>query len=988
MWSRAQQRSRQWRVPCVVALMMALVWATGAFGQGQTTGRITGKVVDETGKPVSGATVTANHAALSLERTGTTNENGDFVFALLPTGTYTITVMAEGRQPEVYNVGVSIGQTIPLEIQLAPGMAVSEAITVSASMSSLETTTVGETFDYPNQIETLPVINRGIMNVASLAPNVAPGPNAGSLNIAGAPAFDTTVLLDGAEISDPYFGSATDLYLEDAIQELQVMTSGVTARYGRFMGGVINAVTKSGTNEFEGTVRAELESEGWDGGTPYGEDRSTDVSQEYQATVGGPVIRDRIWFFGGLWTAPVSATNDTTEFTNETITTKYEEERWHLKLRAALTPSHMVEGSYFKFDSESGNRIGLPAGNALAVGVRRDPRSTATFNYQGVFGSNTYGELQLTQKKVSIIEGGDPSGGDPFIDYNLSTVFNNGWWDAGDASVRDNETLAANIAHSLSTARFGAHEFEAGVQRVNSITGGENQQSPTGYNLLVFNTGEFYAGKVNGVDTYNLLGDGYSYRWKALSVEGQQELVNDAFYVQDTMTVKDLRLDLGLRFDAYDGSGPLASYNLDFSGWQPRLGVTYNVAPRTQLQGTYGRYISRFNDNVANSSTGVSAAPRFEHLYTGPDRLGLTAAEISTILRDESQWGLLTDYISNDQPTTFQASDINAPYADDYNFSIRQGLPRDTGAIVLTYLHRDFHDLIDAFVGGACDYGIEFGQPCPAGSRTIIHDPVTGRVVAPVDTTVWANEPRAKREYRAITATWEYRPTRRLNVSGNYTYGTTKGNYEGEARNQPASGTIFGNYERSQDMAAAAPFGYTDDDVRHRLIAQGAYTFDFHRFGVMTVGSIFRYQSGLAYSITGSPLRKDDPAYVSDANTRYTYFFGPNGEVDKHERGSRRFNGWSAIDLALRYEGPGIFGVHPFARLAVMNVLNSNTITSFQTSGTAVQDANGNVTGWRPVGNCGLDSKPSKDCTAFGRVRNESDYQLPRAMQLAIGLQF
>lgn len=993
MWD-ADHRSKRWGGRFSAAVLLCVLWAVTVLGQGQTSGRISGKIVDDAGRPVSGATVTAANKALSLERTVTTPASGEFVFGLLPTGEYDVTVTAEGKQPEVYNVRLGIGETIPLTVQMAPGAAVAESITVSADASALETTTIGSTFKYSTEVEALPIINRDIESVASLAPNMSFGPTGGTLSIAGAPSFDTTVLLDGAEISDPYFGSAPDLYLEDAIEELQVLTSGVSARYGRFQGGVINAITKSGTNDFEGAIRAELESQGWNGGTPYGEDRSTDVTQEYQATLGGPVIRDRIWFFGGLWTAPSSESASTTVFTDETVTTKYSEDRWHLKLRGALTPSHLIDGSYFKFDSESLDRQGLAAGHGLALGARKDPRTTQTLGYQGVFGPETFVELQAMRKRVKIFEGGDPNGGDPFIDYNFGVVFNNGWWDFSDPSIRDNDTLAVNVNRSLSTGRFGTHSLEAGFQRVNSITGGENRQSATGYNLLALNTGEFYNGLVNGVPTYNIVGaadDPLTYRWKALSISGKQELLNNAFYVQDAVTFNKVRLDLGLRFDAYDGSGPIASYNLDFSGWQPRVGLTYSVTPRWQVQVTYGRYVSRFNDGVANNTTGISSAPRIEHLYTGPTLTGLTADQLEAILRDDSNWGVLTAYVGPDQPTTFQATNIEAPYADDYNLSIRHGLPRNTGSVVLSWIHRDYKNLIDDFAGGVCDYGIDFGVACPAGNITTIVDPETGAPLGSVDTTIWGNYKGAKRKYRALTGVWEYRPSTRWFFGGNYTLGWTKGNYEGEAGNQPASGSLaFGNYERSIDLAAAAPYGYTDDDIRHRLITQAAYTFDFQRLGLVSLGSSYRYQSGRAYSLVAAVPRTPDPDYLQEGEANYNYFFGPNGEADRHERGSRRFDGYWALDLSMRYEVPVLLGVRPFVRLAVTNVLNNDAVTSFQTNGRALRDASGTITGWAPLATstCGLDDAPSKDCTSFGRIRNERDYQPARAMQFAVGIQF
>ncbi|HVR98394.1 MAG TPA: TonB-dependent receptor, partial [Thermoanaerobaculia bacterium] len=281
----------------VLVLLMAL--PALAFGQAQTTGRITGRVTDDQGAPVAGATVTVNNNELQLERTSTTGPNGDFLFALLPTGPYSATVSAEGRQPQVLTFRLGIGETVPLNVTLSPGDVIAEEITVTGTATALETTSIGENFDYEEQVEQLPIPDRDIEDVAALSPNISFGPTGGTLSIAGAPSFDTTVLLDGAEVSDPYFGTAPTVYIEDAIEEVQVLTSGVSARYGRFQGGVINAITKSGSNDFEGTARVELEKETWNSQTPFEEDQDDTLNRVYQATLGGYILRDRLWFFVG-----------------------------------------------------------------------------------------------------------------------------------------------------------------------------------------------------------------------------------------------------------------------------------------------------------------------------------------------------------------------------------------------------------------------------------------------------------------------------------------------------------------------------------------------------------------------------------------------------------------------------------------------------------------------------------------------------------------
>ncbi len=947
------------------------------LGQSQTTGTISGRILDDAGQPVVGAEVTATAEELSLERKAESSTEGDFRISLLPVGSYSVLIEKSGFQPAVYTFRLSVGANVPLEVTLAPGEAVTETVNVYGTASALETTAGGETFTYEKQIDALPVNDRRIDSVAELSPNIAHGPTTDSISIAGAPSFDTVVLLDGAEISDPYFGNSPSLYLEDAVEEVQVLTSGVSARYGRFQGGVINAITKSGSNEFKGTLRAELDKESWNSKTPFGETQSDHLNPTYQATLGGYVVKDRLWFFAGGRKIPTTSENKTTEFTNESFTESSDEKRWQGKLKGAITPSHLIDISHLDFDATTTGYEGLPAGDGRALGTRLDPRTTDTLGYQGVFTSNTFADFQATRKRVSISAGGDPSKGDPFIDLTNFQVFHNHWWDVNDPSLRDNDTAALSLTHLLDAGRYGAHTIEGGIQYVKSLTGGENRQTSTGFNLLAFNP-DFLAGTVNGAPRFNLRSGG-ALRWEALPLGGDQTLKNTAAYVQDTINFSKVRLDLGVRYDKYEGTGPLAQFNLSFSDVSPRLGITYSVTDTWQLQATYGKYSSRFNDSVANSVTGVSAAPRIETFYLGPDLLNATADEVQAALRNDENWPVVTSFISPQFPTTYLAHGIEAPYAEDINLSVRHALPRNTGSVVLTYTNRQYKKLLDDFVGGACDFGLSFDQPCPAGNVTTVPGPDGTPNFATVDSIVWANNRLAKRKYQALTAVWNYRPNSRLQFVGNYTYSRLRGNYEGEGENTPASGSPIGNYARSTDVAAANPYGTLAEDIPHRLNALATYRFDWQQRGAFTLGSSLLYESGQAYSRTALVPYLDDPAYLGDSGT-YTHHFS--------RRGAFRFDDWWSLGLSGRYDLPLIRDFRTFVKVSVANVTNNHALIEFQTSGQSGRDANGNVLPWQPVGNCGPGDKPSKSCTGYGRITSEDDYQTPREFLVTVAFEF
>lgn len=957
------------------------------FGQAETTARVSGNVIDENGDPVANARVELVSDAMPGARVQTTDENGYFLASLLPVGRYTVTVTAPDKETVTLSLRLKIGQTAPLkDITLRKGEMMAEQVTVYSTATQMETTTLGENFSYDKGVEELPIQDRSIERVAEFAPNVSFGPTPDTLSISGAPSFDTTVLLDGAEISDPYFGSAAPVFLEDAVEEVQVLTGGVSARYGRFQGGVINAITKSGGNSFTGAVRAEFSQEDWNSQTPFNEDQSDELNQLYQATVGGYVMKDHLWFFAGYRTSPTTDVSGTTIGTGDSYTTTNDETRWQAKLTGAITPSHVVAASYLDSKRDRADRAGLPAGDSFALAKREDPRKTYTATYQGVLSDRAFLDVIATKKEVSILSGGSkatstefPQGRSPFLDGYGSgfAIYNNHWWDFDDPSVRDNDTAAVNMTNVLTAGSWGDHTLEYGIQYVDSKTAGLNNQSPTGFNLLNYDAyygPNTFADCSGGDCTFDILSfvpaASLTYRWKAIDVgDLEQSVKSTALYVQDSWQWQDWRFDIGVRYDQYKLSAtPFSNLDADFNEFSPRLGVTYNIDENWQVQATWGKYVSRFNDNVASSVSGVGGAPYVVSIYTGPDVAGQSYEEVETILRDDANWGIVTFVNDPAQPLRFVGDDIKAPSANDLNFSVKHSLPHNSGTFAVTYTRRDFNGLLDDFVG---DEGAE-----------TVTDPFGSGTSFDFDLVRWDNATQATRRYEALTATFDYRPGANWNVGGNWTYGWTEGNYEGEGRNTPSSGSVIGNYERSVNQELAVPFGYLDEDIRHRINAFGSYRFDFDRSGQLTIGSTVLYESARNWSKTGGLPYTDDrkDVYLNNQGG-YTAFFDG--------RGTQRFNDWWALNASARYQIPFYKDAAAWVKLNVLNLLDNDELIQWQTSGSA--DTSGDFPRWVPSGNLGdpeCPSAPGTGCTGFGRIRNQDDYQIPRTFLITLGVTF
>jgi hypothetical protein len=443
-------------------------------------------------------------------------------------------------------------------------------------------------------------------------------------------------------------------------------------------------------------------------------------------------------------------------------------------------------------------------------------------------------------------------------------------------------------------------------------------------------------------------------RYEALAIDGTQELESTGLYVQDGWQLGQWRFDLGARWDNWDGSGPLPTLDLSFDRLSPRLGATYNIDDNWQVQVTYGEYSSRFNDGVAGNVTGISGAPRIETAWTGPLMTGLDYAGLQDAIRDDDNWQNVLTVNDPAQPTSLLAEEVEAPYSTDLTLAVKRALPRNSGAFSVTYSRRQYKNLLDDFKG---DNG-----------TVMIDEPNNpGVFFGEFDLTIWDNSTLARRDYQAITATWDYRPGIHWNIGGNYTWSETTGNYEGEGRNTPSSGSIIGDYVRSVPQAAAVPTGFLDEDLTHRMKIWGNYRFDFDRAGALSLGSIFTYQSGAAWSRTaGLPMFEDDD-YLNEDGLFYTHFFDG--------RGNNRFNSFWRIDFSARYTFQ-VFrdDVSAWVKLDALNLLDRDGLITYRNGG-SVEVTDSGLMFWEAG-------------SSFGAARNEDDYQDPRTYLVTLGIQF
>jgi putative hemolysin len=304
-----------------VALLIACVGSSNAQ---QITGSITGAVVDEQGALVSTANIKATNVATGFTREAKTDSNGTYNIQYLPVGGYTVTVEAPGFKKFVQqNLVITVDQTQALNVTLSVG-AENQTIEVSTAPPLVNTNTseLGRTVS-PEEINSLPLTTRTAYAEISLTPGVQSNSASNSQNtpnfVIGVPSTQVIInggvdggvpmvsfYLDGGINMTGLRNYGNPLPNPDALEEFRVETSNFAAQYGRMSGGVVTAVTRSGTNQFHGSVfeffrNTNMNDTPW--GTPPGGQKTPFHRNNFGATVGGPIVKDKAFFFfsyGGL----------------------------------------------------------------------------------------------------------------------------------------------------------------------------------------------------------------------------------------------------------------------------------------------------------------------------------------------------------------------------------------------------------------------------------------------------------------------------------------------------------------------------------------------------------------------------------------------------------------------------------------------------------------------------------------------------------------
>jgi len=553
-----------------------------------------------------------------------------------------VTFELEGMATAEWTGEVELGQVTPIPVTMAASTQ-QETITVVGELPSvLASSQVSTTYDF-EEVNNLP-IGRTPSAIASIAPGLTTNtPNGGQVTISGAFAYDNVFLIDGVDANDNLFGTSNPVYIEDAIADIQVLTSGISAEYGRFSGGVVNVITKSGGNEFSGSIRADLTNDDWRDLTPVEIENNTeladDISEVYQGTLGGPILKDRIWFFlaGRDEESSSQTTFSGTGLTQNRSTT---EDRAEYKLTGNIADKHTLTGQ-FTDREQTGVRASFGfSATPDTLRTRTDPNELQVGRWNGILTDTMFGELQFSEKQFGFRNshglGADNTPGtqnfienSPYFDFfgNFGRHYNAPYFDGSDPEDRNNEQVAGSLSFFLDT-NAGSHDLKVGIEDFSSFRTGGNSQSPTDWVMsapVVLDANGDVVLDANNKATPDWQ-PGSSGAWQFLpDREAEIELNTQSVYVNDSWQLNDnWSFNVGFRYEDVKGESNGGIVTADTDRFVPRLGASYDLRGdgKYRFDLTFAQYAGKYSESQFASNTTVGNPPGLLFIYVGAPGTG------------------------------------------------------------------------------------------------------------------------------------------------------------------------------------------------------------------------------------------------------------------------------------------------------------------------------------------------------------------------------
>ena len=890
------------------ALLMTLFTGTVAFGQSQsTTGNIEGRVTDPNGAAVPGVAVTATNQATGFAKTTESDSQGTFVINFLPPGKYRVTTASFGgfTAADFSNVIVTVGGKTPLEVQLA--LAGAETVTVDVStVGEIVETTRTSVASVINEraIENLPVNGRNFLDFATLTPGVVREPTrAGDLSVGGQKGTLNSLQVDGADNNNTFFGQSFGRtgtrppyqFSEESVQEFQVNQNGFSAEFGRAGGAIINVVTKSGTNEWHGSAFEFFRDESLNSNTPIltarGAKRPKSQINQFGGTLGGPIKRDRAFFFAAFDGQRSTIPNvvDAPNFSAQsaaiqallapkmgTYNIGRDQNVFMVKTDIRLNDSNQL---VFRFNQQNFTGNNNENGGPLSVEEHSGNSVAKTTTFSGSLTST------LTSRVVNEFRfqfGRDREPGTANSDVVEARIQTGGGFlqlGRNNFSPRETTIKRWQFIDTLSYTR-GAHSLKFGADlnfdKIFNFFPGlfSGQYTFNSYALFASNTPASY--------TQNFAGPNTS------GGTTNPDMSDYGFFAQDDWrATPNLTVNFGLRYDYQKMADPsvnnpnadLARFGLntttpvrDGNNFSPRFGFSYAFDEKTVLRGGYGIFFGRTPAimlGTAHSQNGIQVTgvtlnctlvpcPTYPAIFTTPPATGAQTPSLYLFARDYAQ-----------------------PYVQQGRLGIERELMANTSVSVTWMYFRGVH------LSRARD--INLGAPVPtvvtdpAGQTfTVLRHPAARPI--PGFTRITLFESTGDSRYNGLSVELKRRFVRNFQFIAAYTASSAKDNKPEQTMVVVGTDDIKG-LMNNQDINA--DWARSDLDIRHRFVFSPIYeigrvaednAFASALLSHWTFSGIITLQSGFAYSalIAGDANRDGNAATDRVPGTARNAFTTPN----------------------------------------------------------------------------------------------------------------
>ncbi len=857
--------------------LIALFAAAPALAQ--ATGRLAGHIEDADHSPLPGAMVTVTSPSLMGARVEISDGDGGVNFHTLPPGVYTVDVELDGFVPQRREeVEVRLNRVTELHIDLELGD-LSEEITVTAETPVVDSEQVStsQTFTYEHlQESSVGSVNRRYYNVLAQAPGVAStrsrrntdgriSPVSANPRVFGSTQGENVYYVDNIDSTDPVRATVGVHLNFDTIQEINFETGGFEARYGRATGGVVNVVTKSGGNDVSGTFDIRYRDTNFNtNGEHFDRDEDIFEYSEPSFTLGGPVRRDRLWFFSGL--SRISSKNTPTD---SPTTRDLERENTLGKLTWQMTDSWQLMGRYVGDRPTLLNANASPFTSAEATSRVDGETEILSADLLGLSASRF--EWRLTASRSRSVSNTVPMSGnlntsghiDIGLGYaatvNASRVF---------LTDRDRDEASASMAW-FSGHRVGDHELRFGVD-----------YGDVGYVRQINLTG--------GGLYYDLTGAPHSFVVRPIypPTPSAGELVTT--YLQDTWRLNhDLTLKIGLRRDDVSFSNDVGAEIASLAKLQPRIGVAWDVRGDGKLavRGSWGHFMhpsalglasfARVRTTPTNyyrscSSYSVSrlgvTPERCMEAATADRQIGGSGFGDGTVPfwrldpQGHDPFGWFLTWAYNNEPNRVRDG-LEPTWAEQTILGVEMEIAPLT-SLGLTWVDKETLDIIEDTCNG--------NLPVPRAGAACSHF-------------VLANLPRLTREYQGLLLDFETRWSRRAHINASYVWSESKGNVEYTR----SVGSDFDVYPAHYENR----YGFLGDHREHRVKIHGHASLPKQftlGFGA-TWSSPFVYTPwrwGVPYGRVYEAPRGSFEAnenHLFDLQVSRTFRFGAGAEEDDHD---------------------------------------------------------------------------------------------------------